>query len=101
MVNMVNSDEIVPEFENHVDVPEHESIVDEVPNDFTDIVENIRHRVEDVPVCAVEAADFITEQEVPEFQMPTRRHQNRLAKSRQEFSFSKLIKDARRSFCSK
>ena len=39
MIDMVNSDQIVPEFEN-VDVPEHESIVDEVPNDFTDIVEN-------------------------------------------------------------
>ena len=33
MIDMVNSDQIVPEFEN-VDVPEHESIVDEVPNDF-------------------------------------------------------------------
>ena len=90
MVDIVNSDEIVPEFENHVDVPEHESTVDEVPNDFTDIVENIRHPAEDVPVCAVEVADFITEQEVPEFQMPTRRHQNRLAKSRQEFLTSTL-----------
>ena len=40
MVNMVNSDEIFPEFKNHVDVLEHESIVDEVSNDFTDIVEN-------------------------------------------------------------
>ena len=57
MVNMVNSDEIVPAFENHVDVPEHESIVDDVPNDFTDIVENIRHPVKDVPMCAVEVAD--------------------------------------------
>ena len=138
VVDMVNSDEIVPEFENHVDVPEHESIVDEVPNDFTDIVENIRHPVEDVPVCAVEVADLITEQEVPEFQTPPRHHQNRLAKSCQRrvfdinsmleavkekerekilsrtmgnheeaftkaviHNFSKLIKDARRIFCSK
>ena len=87
------SDEIVPEFENHVDVPEHESIVDEVPNDFTDIVENIRHPlhpVEDVPVCAAEVADLITEQEVLEFQMSTCRHQNRLAKSSQEFLTSTL-----------
>ena len=60
MVDMVNSDEIVPELENHVDVPKYESIVDEVPNDFTDIVENIRHPVEDVPVCADEVADLIT-----------------------------------------
>ena len=89
MVNMVNSDQIVPEFENHVDVPEHESIVDEVPNDFTDIVENIRHPVEDVPVCAVEVADLITEQEVPEFQTPPHRHhhQNRLPKSCQRRVF--------------
>ena len=57
MVDMVNSDEIVPEFENDVDVPEHESIVDDVPNDFTNIVENIRHPVKDVPMCAVEVAD--------------------------------------------
>ena len=57
MVNMVNSDEIVPAFENHVDVPEHESIVDDVPNDFTNIVENIRHPVKDVPMGAVEVAD--------------------------------------------
>ena len=61
MVDIVNSDEIVPEFENHVDVPEHERIVDEVPNEFTDVVENIRHSVEDVPVCAIEVADLITE----------------------------------------
>ena len=87
IVDMVNSDEIVPEFENHVDVPEHESIVDEVPNDFTDIVENIRHPIEDVPVCAVEVADLITEQEVPEFQTPPRRHQKRLAKSCQRRVF--------------
>ena len=60
MVDMVNSDQIVPEFENHVDVPEHESIVDVVPNDFTDFVENIRHPVEDVPVGAVEVADLMT-----------------------------------------
>ena len=80
MVDMVNSDEIVPEFENHVDVPKHESIVNEVPNDFTDIVENIRHPIEDVPVCAVEVAGLTTEQEVAGFQTPPRRHQNRLAK---------------------
>ena len=61
MVDIVNSDEIVPEFENHVDVPEHERIVDEVLNEFTDVVENIRHSVEDVPVCAIEVADLITE----------------------------------------
>ena len=138
MVDMVNSDEIVPEFENDVDIPEHESIVDEVPNDFTDIVKNIRHPVKDVPVCAVEVPDLITEQEVPKFQTPPRGHQNRLAKScqRRVFDinsmlevveekerekilsrtmgnhqeaftkeaihyFSKLIKDVRRSFCSK
>ena len=38
MVDIVNSDEIVPEFENHVDVPEHESIIDEVPNDFSNML---------------------------------------------------------------
>ena len=87
MVDMVNSNEIVPEFENHLDVPGHESIVAEVRNDFTDIVENIRHPVEDVPVCAVEVADLITEQEVPEFQTPPRRHQKILAKSCQRRVF--------------
>ena len=88
MVDMVNSDQIVPEFENHVDVPEHESIVDEVPNDFTDIVENIRHPVKDVPVCTVEVADLITEQEVPEFPTPPHCHQKRLAKSCQRTAFN-------------
>ena len=76
MVEMVNSDQIVPEFENHVDVPEMKVLLTRFQM-ITSIVENIRHPVEDVPVCAVEVADLITEQEVPEFQTPPCRHQNR------------------------